>query len=81
MGQHEGYRYHRRLRNEKEGEDSIAQDIFEAWSPALSKHLLKYRDKPSCDYRTKFGTTIFEHIESYRIVLVCRIKEDDIIGP
>ena len=80
MGEHEGYRYQSRIGDEKECEDGIAQDILEARTPALGEHLLKYRYESSCDDRSEFWMRIIEHVEPYRIFLVGRIKEYDIIG-
>lgn len=80
MSEKKWYRDHRRIRNKEEGEDGISKYIFESWSPALSKHLLEYRHKSSCDDRPELWSRIFEHIESYRVFLIGRIEEDDIIG-
>ena len=74
MREHQGDRYESRIRDEEKGEYSIAEYIFETWSPTLSKHLLKYRDQSSCYNWTKLRVRIIEHIKSYRIFLIRRIK-------
>lgn len=80
MREHHRDRYHRRIGNEEECQDRIAEDILKSRSPALGKHLFKYRYQTSCNDGSQLWTTILEHVKRYRVLLICGIKEDDVIG-
>lgn len=80
MGEHQWYRYECSIRNEKEGEDCISENIFEAWTPALRKHLFENRNESRCYNRSQFWIGIIEHIERDRKLCIRWVKENYVIG-
>lgn len=66
MGEHERNRDKCCIWYEKECEDSIAEDILEAWSPTLGEHFFEYGYESRCYNRSEFWARIIEHVERYR---------------
>lgn len=79
MGEHEWDRDECRIWDQEECEDRIAEDIFETWSPTLSKHFFKYRNQSRCHDRTEFWTGIIQHVERDRELGIRWVKKDDIV--
>ena len=62
----------------KEGEDGVAEDMFEAWAPRVTEHALQDAD----DFRTDVGfprrVADFERVEGDWVSSVGRVEIDDI---